>query len=41
MEKGTSGIKQCKLTSQVKETKQKEEGYKNTNQMSDVRIMKK
>ena len=34
-------VKQCKLTSQVKKTKQKEERYKNTNKMSDVRIMKK
>ena len=34
-------VKQCKLTSQVKKTKQKEEKYKNTNIMSDVRIMKK
>ena len=33
-------VKQCKLTSQVKKTKQKEEKYKNTNKMSDVRIMK-
>ena len=31
----------CKLTSQAKKTKQKEERYKNTNKMSDVRIMKK
>ena len=34
-------VKQCKLTSQVKETKQKEEKYKNTNKMSDIRTMKK
>ena len=34
-------VKQCKLTSQVKNTKQKEEKYKNTNKMSDVRVMKK
>ena len=34
-------VKQCKLTSQEKKTKQKEEKYKNTNKMSDVRIMKK
>ena len=34
-------VKQCKLTSQVKKTKQKEERYKNSNKMSDVRIMKK
>ena len=33
-------VKQCKLTSQAKKTKQKER-YKNTNKMSDVRIMKK
>ena len=33
--------KQCKLTSQVKKTKQKEEKYKNTTKMIDVRIMKK
>ena len=31
-------VKQCKLTSQAK-AKQKEEIYKNTNKMSDVRIM--
>ena len=30
----------CKLTSQAKKTKQKEERYKNTSKMSDVRIMK-
>ena len=29
------------ITSQVKKAKQKEERYKNTNKMSDVRIMKK
>ena len=34
-------VKQCKLTSQAKKTKQKEEKYKNANKMSDVRIMKK
>ena len=34
-------VKQCKLTRQGKKTKQKEEKYKNTNKMSDVRIMKK
>ena len=34
-------MKQCKLTSQVKKTKQKEEKYKNTNKMSDVSIMKR
>ena len=34
-------MKQCKLTSQVKKTKQKEEKYENTNKMTDVRIMKK
>ena len=34
-------VKQCKLTSQAKKTKQKEVIYKNTNKMSDVRIMKK
>ena len=34
-------VKQCKLTSQAKKTKQKEERYKNTNKMGDVRIMKK
>ena len=33
-------VKPCKLTSQAK-TKQKEEKYKNTNKMRDVRIMKK
>ena len=33
-------VKQCKLTSQVKKNKQKEEKYKNTNKMSDVRVMK-
>ena len=38
--KGKPG-KQCKLTSEVKKIKQKEERYKNTNKMSDVRIMKK
>ena len=32
--------KLCNLTSQAKKTKQKEEKYKNTNKMSDVRIMK-
>ena len=30
----------CKLTSQAKKTKQKEERYKNINKMSDLRIMK-
>ena len=39
IEEGKPG-KQCKLTSQGKKTKQKEERYKNTNKMSDVRIMK-
>ena len=39
-EQGKAG-KQCKLTSQVKKSKQKEERYKNTNKMSDERIMKK
>ena len=34
-------VKQCNLTSQVKKTKQKEEKYKNTNKIRDVRIMKK
>ena len=34
-------VKQCKLTSQGKMTKQKAEKYKNTNKMSVVRIMKK
>ena len=34
-------VKQCNLTSQEKKSKQKEEKYKNTNKMSDVRIMKK
>ena len=34
-------VKQYKLTSQAKKTTQKEERYKNTNKMSDVRIMKK
>ena len=36
-------VKQCNLTSQVKNTnhKQKEEKYKNTNKIKDVRIMKK
>ena len=34
-------VKQCKLTSEAKKTKQKEEKYKNTKKMSDVRIMKK
>ena len=34
-------VKKCKLTSQAKKTKQKEEKYKNINKMSDVRIMKK
>ena len=34
-------VKQCKLTSQAKKTQQKEERYKNTNKMSDVRIVKK
>ena len=29
------------MTSQAKKTKQKEEKYKNTNKMNDVRIMKK
>ena len=29
-------VKQCKLTSQVKKTKHREEKYKNTNKMSDV-----
>ena len=38
--KGKS-VKQCKLTSQAKKTKQKEERYKNINKMSDVRIMKR
>ena len=33
-------VKQCNLTSQEKKSKQKEEKYKNTNKMSDVRIMK-
>ena len=33
-------VKQCKLTSEAKKTKQKEEKYKNTKKMSDVRIMK-
>ena len=34
-------VKQCKLTSQVKKTKQKEEKYKNTHKMRDVRLTKK
>ena len=34
-------VKQCNLTSQVKKTRQKEEKYKITNKMKDVRIMKK
>ena len=34
-------VKQFKLTSQGKKTKQKEEKYKNTNKMRVVRIMKK
>ena len=34
-------VKQCKLTSQVKKTKQKEEKYKNINKKRDVRLMKK
>ena len=29
------------INSQVKKTKQREERYKNTNEMSDVRMMKK
>ena len=33
--------KQCDLTNQVKKPKQKEEKYKNTNKIKDVRIMKK
>ena len=41
MKKRTRETKQCNLTSQVKKTKQKEERYKNTNKISDVRIMKK
>ena len=34
-------VKQFNLTSLAKKTKQKEEKYKNTNKMRDVRIMKK
>ena len=34
-------VKHWNWTSQVKKTKQKEEKYKNTNKMKDVRIMKK
>ena len=34
-------VKQCNLNSQEKKTKQKEEKYKNTNKMKDVRVMKK
>ena len=34
-------VKQCRLTSQGKNSKQKEERYKNTNEMNDVGIMKK
>ena len=34
-------VKQCNLTSQAKKTKQKEEKYKDTNKIKDVRIMKK
>ena len=34
-------VQQCNLSSQEKKTKQKEEKYKNTNKMKDVRIMKK
>ena len=42
MKERTGEINQkCKLTSQTKKTKQKEERYKNSNKMSDVRIMKK
>ena len=33
-------VQQCNLSSQEKKTKQKEEKYKNTNKMKDVRIMK-
>ena len=33
-------VKQCNLTDQAKKTKQKEEKYKNTNKIKDVRIMK-
>ena len=34
-------VKKCKLTSQAKKTKQKEERCKHINKMSDVMIMKK
>ena len=34
-------VKQCNLTNQLKKTKQKEEKYKNTHKMKDVRIMQK
>ena len=34
-------VKQCKLTSQVKKTKQKEEKYKSTHKMRDEILMKK
>ena len=34
-------VKQCNLTSQVKKTNHKEEKYKNTNKIKDVKIMKK
>ena len=34
-------VKQCNLTNQAKKTKRKEEKYKDTNKIKDVRIMKK